>query len=298
MQLFPTGSRELWVKLWQGARENSPMIRRRCRSEKEMVDNWNRSAQWFTQRTGNAKGRERQRSVLALLEQEGALGPGGKVLDIGAGPGNYAIPMARLAGQVTALEPAVEMVRILEDRASAEQVKNINIIQRTWQEVRMEEDGLAGRFDLVFASMTPGVQDPETLKKMIAASRGFCYYSAFSGQRWGQAYRDLWPRFFSEDIGDNPGDIIYPFGLLYAMGYRPSLRFVAYQQVQEEPAEEAIENLLRFFWSYIDITPAVRQVVEEYVKEHAKGGIFRQETNFCHGMMLWRVDYDQTHHAE
>ena len=289
MQLFPAGSREFWVKLWQDARENSPMARRRCRSEKEMVDNWNRRAQWFARRTGNAKGRERQRAVLAMLEQEGALRPGAKVLDIGAGPGNYAIPMARIAGQVTALEPAVEMVRILEDRARAGQVENITIIQRTWQEVRLEEDGLAGRFDLVFASMTPGVHDPETLQKMVAASREFCYLSAFSGRRWGQAYRDLWQQFFGEDMGENPGDIIYPFGLLYAVGYRPSLRFVADQQVQEEPAEEAVENLLRFFWSYMDITPAVRQVVEEYVQERAQGGIFRQETNVCHGMMLWRA---------
>jgi hypothetical protein len=138
--------------------------------------------------------------------------------------------------------------------------------------------------------MTPGVQDPETLQKMIAASRWFCYLSAFSGRRWEQAYCDLWQRFFGEDIGENPGDIIYPFGLLYAMGYRPGLRFASNQQVQEQPVEEAVEELLRFFWSYMDIAVGVRQVVEEYVQERSQSGIFRQETNVCHGMMLWRVD--------
>jgi hypothetical protein len=93
-----------------------------------------------------------------------------------------------------------------------------------------------------------------------------------------------------EDIGENPGDIIYPFGLLYAMGYRPGLRFASNQQVQEQPVEEAVEELLRFFWSYMDIAVGVRQVVEEYVQERSQSGIFRQETNVCHGMMLWRVD--------
>lgn len=154
----------------------------------------------------------------------------------------------------------------------------------------MEKDGLAGRFDLVFASMTPGVRDPETLQKMLAASKKFCYLSAFSGQRWEKAHRDLWRRFFGEDMGDNPGDIIYPFGLLYAMGYRPKLNFFTINRVDEEPVEKAVENLAIFFWSYMDITPEVRRTFEHYVKEHAENDVFRQETTFCTGMMLWRVD--------
>ena len=290
MRLFPVGDREFWEKLWQDARENSPLTRRRCRSEKEMVENWSRRAGWFARRTSNDRGQDRRKMVLDMLEREGALGPGVKVLDIGAGPGNYAIPMARLCKQVTALEPAAGMVKILEDRARAGQVENITIIQRTWQEVEVEKDGLAGRFDLVFASMTPGVRDPETLQKMLAASRKFCYLSAFSGQRWEKAHRDLWRRFFGEDMGDNPGDIIYPFGLLYAMGYRPKLNFFTINRVDEEPVEKAVENLARFFWSYMDITPEVRRTIEHYVKEHAENGVFRQETTFCTGMMLWRVD--------
>ncbi len=36
-------------------------------------------------------------------------------------------------------------------------------------------------FALVFASMSPGVQDPETLEKVMQASRNFCYRSTFSG---------------------------------------------------------------------------------------------------------------------
>jgi len=290
LQLFPVGDREFWVKLWQDARENSPLTRRRCRSEKEMVENWSRRSSWFARRTGNNRGHARRKMVLDMLKREGALGPEVKVLDIGAGPGNYAIPMARLCEQVTALEPAAGMVKILEERARAEQLKNITIIQKTWQEVDIEKDDLTGRFDLVFASMTPGVRDPETLQKMLAASRKFCFLSAFSGRRWGRAHRELWQQFFDEDMGDNSGDIIYPFGLLYAMGYRPNLKFFTTNRVEEEPVEKAVENLAEFFWSYMDITPDIRRTIERYVKKHAENGVFRQETTFCTGMMLWRVD--------
>ena len=290
MQLSPVRSREFWENAWQESRDNSPMVRRRCRIEQEMVENWNRRAQWFARRTDDVRGQQRQKAVLDMLDHQGVLNSEVKVLDIGAGPGNFAIPMARLVKEVTALEPAEEMIKILEDRAGTEQLKNISIIRRTWQEINVEEEGLAGSFDLVFASMTPGVQDPETLQKLIAASKKYCYYSSFSGNRWSQAYRDLWQCFFNEDMGDNPGDIIYPLNLLYAMGYRPSLRFNTKQQVQEQPAAEAVDELLKFFWSYMDITSEVKDEVEKYVQKNAQGGILCQLTSVCYGMLLWRVD--------
>ncbi|WP_066638514.1 class I SAM-dependent methyltransferase [Desulfolucanica intricata] len=290
MQVFSINNQEFWIKLWQDARNNFPMARRRCRTEEELVDFWNKRAQWFTGRTSGERGQQRLRAVLSMLEQEGALGAEFKVLDIGAGPGNFALPLARIVEHVTALEPSGEMMKILKDRVKTNQVDNITFIQRTWQDVQVDEEGLAGQYDLVFASKSPGVQDPETLQKMIAASRKFCYYSGFSGQRWGRSHRELWQRLFHEDMGDNPKDIMYPFGLLYSMGYRPSLRFITTREVQEQPVEKAVENLLQFFWSYTDILPQVRQEVENYVAEHSQNGLYREVSEVCHGMMLWRVD--------
>lgn len=290
MQSCATGDREFWVRLWLDARENSPTARRRHRNEREQVESWNRRAAGYAQRTRGPGGEQRSKAVHELLRQENVLAPGVKVLDIGAGPGNFAVPMALAGAEVTALEPAVEMVRVMEKRIEAEKLNNVSIINRLWQEVALEEDWLKGGFDLVFASMTPGVSDPETLQKMLDVSRKYCYYSGHSGPRWEQAHRDLWQRFFNEDIGCPAGDILYPFGLLYASGYRPKMSFVHIRRVEEHTVEKAVENLSQFFWSYLDVTPEVRQVIEDYVKERAENGIFRQEQKICHGMMLWRVD--------
>ena len=290
MQLLPTVNSDFWVNLWQEARQNSPMRRRRCRTEQEMIERWNRRAKEFAQFAKKDKGQKRQQRVLDFLEQEDALKKGFKVLDIGSGPGNYAIPMARIASNVTALEPASEMIKILQERAADEHLENISVIQRTWQEIDVEADGLAGQFDLVFASMTPGVQDPETLEKMIKASRGYCYLSGFSGRRWGNAYREIWQQFFNEDLGDNPGDIIYPFGVLYSMGYRPNLRFTTHEHLHEQPVEEAIENILKFFENHMDISTGARKTIEEYVSKHSENGTFRQQVKGCSGMMLWKVN--------
>jgi 2-polyprenyl-3-methyl-5-hydroxy-6-metoxy-1,4-benzoquinol methylase len=289
LQLFPAKSSEFWINLWDDAQRHSPMRKRRRRTETEMIEMWNSRAKQFAKNTNKNDGQERRQRVLGFLEQGGALQKGFKVLDIGAGPGNFAIPMAHIASHVTALEPASEMVKILQARATAEQLENISIMQRTWQEVDVEEEGLVGQFDLVFASMTPGVQDPETLEKMIRASRGYCYLSGFSGQRWCGAYNELWRLFYDEDIGDTPSDVIYPFGLLYSMGYRPNLRFTTHKWVDEYPIEEATDNFLKFFENYMDISAGARKTIEDYVLKHAENGIFRLKANGYSEMMLWRV---------
>jgi SAM-dependent methyltransferase len=290
LQLWPTESTEFWINLWKEAQGRSPMRKRRRRTETEMIEMWNNRAKEFAKNTKQKEGQKRRQRVLGFLKEEGALQEGFKVLDIGAGPGSFAIPMAGIASQVTALEPASEMVKILQERAAAEQLENIKIIQRTWQEVDVEKEGLVGQFDLVFASMTPGVQDPETLEKMIKVSRGYCYLSGFSGHRWGEAYRELWQLFYNEDMGDSPNDVIYPFGLLYSMGYRPNLRFTTHQWVHEHTVDEATENILNFFESYMDISAGARKEIEDYVAKHAENGTFRQEVNSCSGMMVWRVN--------
>lgn len=290
MQLLPTCSPDFWANLWQEAQNNSPVRNRRRRTEAEMIEFWNRRASEFAQLTHKHRGEQRRQTVLNFLKHEGALQRGFTVLDIGAGPGNYTIPIAQMASQVTALEPASEMANILQQRAEQENLKNIRIIQRTWQEVDVASESLVGQYDLVFASMTPGVQDPETLKKMIKASQGYCYLSGFSGCRWNKAQRDLWQRFFNEDIGENPGDIIYPFGMLYSMGYRPNLRFHTHQRVDEQPVEIAAANILKFFENYMNISTDTKKEIEDYVAKHAENGTFRQEHNGCSGMMVWRVN--------
>lgn len=64
------------------------------------------------------------------------------------------------------------MLEILEERAKKEGVFNITYINRPWEEVGLDKEGWSGKFDLVFASMTPGINDKETLEKMISENLG------------------------------------------------------------------------------------------------------------------------------
>lgn len=285
MKLFPTKQKDFWENLWLEKIKKSSRIR----TEKDFVAHWSKRAKSYAQHSYDSKKIQRDQEILDFLAEHNALKEDMRVLDIGAGPGNFSLPLARRVREVVALEPAKEMINILQEKAVAEGLENIKIIPRIWQEVDLDKDNMRNQFDLVFASMTPGVSEPAMLYKMLETSRRYCYWSGFSGIRWGQAYCDLWKKFFKQEVEIVNNDIIYPFNLLYSLGYRPILRFQATNEVEEMPVEEKLKSLRGFFWNYMDITEEVEESIRQYLIQRAENGIYREEKNICRGFMLWQV---------
>lgn len=278
---------EFWEKEWQDIIDRSPIRRRAADSDKVKLKRWNKMAEDFAERTGGRQKDAERRDVIWRLQQQNLLWPGAKVLDIGAGPGSWACILAETAGHVTALEPADGMSDILERRIDTEGIQNISIDRRTWQAVNLDKDEWNNAFDLVFASMTPGIDGPENLRKMMKASRGGCYYSTFSGSGWREQYAELWQTLFNESIGEQPNDIIYPFNLVYAMGFKPNLAFSYWTRDDEWGVDEAIDKFCLFFESYIELTDDVKMVIREHVKNRCVDGKYRQTRTMCRGMMIW-----------
>jgi len=286
---------EPWKRLWMEAKERSPVNRRQRHGEGEEIERWNLRASSYAEHSESEESRDRRNQIMTWLESEGALQPKFRVLDIGAGPGNFAVSLSREVAEVVALEPAGEMVSILQRKIDAERIENVRVIRKTWEEVDLAVEGWQSSFDLVFASMSPGIGNPQMLEKMISASRAFCYLSGWSGDRWGKwglAQSELWPEIFQEELGDYPTDILYPFGVLYASGYRPHLRFHQPRVRLEMSVEEAINGLADHFSRYTEIGPAVRKTITAYVQRNSQAGTFSQQSTTCQGFMIWRVETD------
>mgnify|MGYP000125132571 CR=1 FL=1 len=214
------------------------------------------------------------------------------MLDIGAGPGTFALPLACRVREVVALEPAAGMTAILSRRIRRRGLSNLRVVERSWQDIEPQAEDWTASFDLVLASMSPGLSGPEDLENMVRASRRFCYLSGWSGTlwgRWGRARGELWPRLFDEPAGGYPNDILYPFGLLYALGFRPELRFRWVDIELDLTAAEAREELRRFFERYAAPSTRLRRRIAAYVRKYSRSGRFRQSSRQCQGFMLWEV---------
>ncbi|HBT46688.1 MAG TPA: hypothetical protein DEA73_02225 [Peptococcaceae bacterium] len=284
MDVFRQSS--FWVRAWEEARRNS--LYGRALPGREGSAWWDRRAAGFAARGRSGQTQKRVAKVLHLLGHHGGLEPEAEVLDIGCGPGNYALALARRVKRVVALDPSPAMLSQLQARMEEEGIHNIEPVQLPWEEVDLDELGWRGRFRAVLALMTPGIHDVPTLKKMIDASAGICLLAGHLRQE-EEARRELWPKVMGEALPPLPEDVLYVFALLYSWGYLPSLELERRSGTRDMTAEEAVEELLNFFYPYTELSEKVRQAVEDYVKARSRDGIYREQREFVTAYVCWSV---------
>lgn len=117
---------------------------------------------------------------------------GTSVLDIGAGPGNLAVPFAERGCRVVAVEPAAPM-RDLLARNAADAGVQIEVIPSAWED--LDPALLGGPFDLVIASYSLSMIDIRAaVEKMHAVCSGEVHLFWFlTPPPWGHVLRELWP---------------------------------------------------------------------------------------------------------
>jgi len=177
--------------------------------------------------------------------------PDSAVLDIGAGAGAYTIPFAKMAREVTVVEPSQGQVSRLLKRASREGLKNIKIINKTWEDVSEEE---LGKYDLVNAAYCFAMPDMRAaLLKMWKVTKGVLFLVAFVEHD----FRDVF-EIISEDYDPGP-DYIYLYNILYQLGIKANVEIITRKYLL--PLDFNME-ILRSSW---DLSPEMEQKIIEHL---------------------------------
>ena len=151
----------------------------------EIVDRefWDKRAVNMLKRLDNEDSHQenetRCRFINDFLLDEGLYNGDSKVLDIGCGPGRLTAMMARKAKSVTGLDVSLKMIDSARKNAEHEGLTNVDFLNEPWQSIDLKGHGLEGAYDLVFASLCPGVGSEAALLKMSQASRGWCFTCSY-----------------------------------------------------------------------------------------------------------------------
>jgi SAM-dependent methyltransferases related to tRNA (uracil-5-)-methyltransferase len=178
-----------------------------------------------TAKEGNWRG---SRARIAAMN----LTPESRVLDIGAGPGTLAVPMAKIVSHVTAVEPSPGMATCLEENIREEALENVRIVRKKWEDVEVNSD-LDVPYDVVVASYSLGVPDlREALLKMNDASSRYVYIFWFANMQspWRRNYYEIWEQLFGENAREKQRPNII-FNLLNQMGIYASVEVTKEEQV-------------------------------------------------------------------
>jgi len=141
------------------------------------------------------------------------------VLDVGAGNGAFAVPLAKAAKQVTAIEPSSGQIGRLIENAEMAGAKNITVLQRRWEEVNSAE---LGCYDVVVAAYCFQMKDIRAaLQKMCDAAERSLFLLYFVDHDLVKPLHEI------TGNSNTAPDYIYLINILYEMEHHASLDILA-----------------------------------------------------------------------
>ena len=119
--------------------------------------------------------------LLAFVE------PRHTVVDVGAGGGRLALPIALKCQQVVAVEPSDSMASVLEDQAGRYGISNVTVVRSRWEDADIDVGDVAFCAHVVYVVRDIGA----FLRKMAAHARDRVLVVLFSASPQSQTY-SLW----------------------------------------------------------------------------------------------------------
>jgi ubiquinone/menaquinone biosynthesis C-methylase UbiE len=250
----------LWDPDWNEIWKQRQKLHESSKISDDPSHDWNRkeNAERYDRNAKNGYD-DRVKATIAALD----ITPESRVLDIGAGPGTLAIPLAPLVHEVTAVEPGAGMVAIMSDHAARDGIRNIACMEKLWEDVDIARD-LKAPYDIVIASLSLTMYDiREALRKMDAVSSGSVHLFWFADMAfWERMDADLGEPLHGRPYHPGPkADCL--FGVLYQMGIYPDVTMLP---MAKEYRFGSRDEMLMFFRKRFGAkTPEQERIVDEYI---------------------------------
>jgi len=274
---------EFWSKAWDEAKARSTVLDNQVNDDK-WLDFWNSISDNYLENVRQDSKLINQ--IVSAIKKEGLISNTSRVLDIGAGPGTYSIPIAKNVFHVTAIDQAQRMLDNLLSEARERKIHNIDTLCCKWQDCNYNEE-----FDLVLAAFSPAINDASSLLKMNKAAIKFACVITFSriDDFSFKIRNDLWKMIAGKPFISEGFRVIYPFNFLYTSGFRPQLRIFKYRIKFKKLAQQLITQYEDYFRIFVNLQKKHKDIIQDYFNGISEQGIIKAQTTREIYVMWWDV---------
>ena len=128
-----------------------------------------------------------------LDELRARVKPGETLIDVGAGGGRLALPLALTCSHVYAVEPSPSMCAVLRETAGEHGIKNVSVTQASWEDASMEPADvvLSSHVVYVVQEIEPFIRKKEAHARRLVLTVAFqSPPQAAMGVLWEQVHRE------------------------------------------------------------------------------------------------------------
>ena len=250
---------------------------------------WDNRAGEFNKLVCQGSPDARIKNIVDYLLSNNLLTKNSSVLDIGCGPGRFAIEFGKRSTDVTGLDISDKMLDYAVNNAQADHLTNVSFKNLNWDEVSLEERGWVKKYDLVTAINSPGIHDQVTLEKMIAASKGYCFLSNFVDR--ADSVQDI----IRKEILKLKGVKFYSntvysiFNILWLMGYYPFITYVDTDREHVRPFEEAFVYYKTLLETADNLGDENNDLIRMYLEEISVDGFVTEKVRSKTAWIYWKV---------
>ncbi len=266
--------------MWRMTRPHTPDMKTQGEYDRER-------AKWFNETVKTHKVRTEKQIVPIELDPEYT------VLDVGAGTGRLAIPIAKKVKSVTAIDPSRNMLACLRANMKKEDIANIACINKRWEDIGLGVDVMP--HDVVIASHSLAILDvQEALTKIDAAAKKSVYLFTFVKGIRGLMWLDdgLWNEIYDGNY-QTWSDHAYLSNILHDMGIYANTKI--WDSEFEQPYDSL--NEMVNYWKELYNTPSEKEeILTEYLLKMSveKDGTLYLSGKSKSAMVCWKKNHECT----
>jgi SAM-dependent methyltransferase len=245
-----------WGELWKDKLQTTQ------RNELSTTGYWDKRATSFNENMTNMQ--ELTKTQLNVLQ----IKPEYTVLDVGAGTGRLTIPIAKLAKNVTAVEPSKNMFCLLESNIKKENLQNITSVNCSCEE--FIADSNVKPHDVVVASFSLFMVDIANALKKLDELATRNVYLFLSASTW---MSKTLQRIVRGNVdGVNSGDYIYVYNILHDLGILANVEIWDFESNESyNSVDDAVTKFLEIYHTPQNKEPELREHLNQLlVKENGK----------------------------
>jgi SAM-dependent methyltransferase len=238
-----------WQKLWE------IKLKLACRDNLNTVSFWDKRAKKFNENMNAMQTLTKNQLERIQLQSECT------VLDVGAGAGRLAIPVAKRVKHVTAVEPSKVMFDFLKSNIKKANVQNLTAVNLSCEELILGEN--IEPHDVVFASHSLFmVNIADVLQQMNGLAKRSVYLF-LSASHWVD---DELQRIVNNRVDPiKSGDYIYIYNILHDLGIFANVEILDYVSTC---SCESLDDAVAKFGDNYDLGSNKKSELKSYLNKH------------------------------